>query len=53
MFLFILPAILLHQSLVSAADATVLLRDLAKPRWFGTAANTTFLYNDQVLHQLG
>lgn len=37
--------------LVSASNPTtdeqIRLRDLALPRFFGTAANTTFLFNDQ------
>ena len=39
-------------SLVNAASAPTVsdniphLRDLAKPRFFGTALNTTFLFND-------
>jgi endo-1,4-beta-xylanase len=28
------------------AQPPVILRDLAKPRWFGTAANTSWLFND-------
>ncbi|KAL5522907.1 hypothetical protein ACEPAF_1174 [Sanghuangporus sanghuang] len=30
----------------------IIIRNLARPRYFGTAANTTFLYNDQAYTQI-
>ncbi|PVF96555.1 glycoside hydrolase [Serendipita vermifera] len=48
----ILLSIILVSSSESNAAEGIPIRELAKPRFFGTAANTTFLFNDKVYTQL-
>lgn len=36
----------------AAASSPIILRNLAEPRFFGAAANTTFLFHDQNYTQL-
>lgn len=40
-------AALLSFAFAAPSVKPIILRDLAKPRFFGAAANTTFLYNDK------
>jgi hypothetical protein len=47
----ILLSIIVASSTDSGA-ADIPIRELAKPRFFGTAAYTTFLFNDEVYTQI-
>ncbi|KAF9259234.1 glycoside hydrolase [Marasmius fiardii PR-910] len=51
MFVFLLGLALILRGEASptptSTDGRIILRDLAAPRFFGAAANTTFLFNDQ------
>ena len=40
-------AALLPFAFAAPSAKPIILRDLAKPRFFGAAANTTFLFNDK------
>ncbi len=47
MYRALLHAFVLAAVVARGQDTPIILRDLAVPRYFGTAANTSYLFNDK------